>query len=562
MNWAYRKFHHIFGSFTYLGKPVHGFKSTPTGNPLDTFGRNLYLDTFNSAYGAGWKRENSFLMHKGTGKFCYGFYKHGSRPEGHGERYRATIIGPGVTPDIYWEEDALELVRPRVRPGAARLPEGVLRRRRALQGRLAGPARPTVPMIAGWPPATSFATCCAGIPPASASSRSTWRASASGSPSPRSTPLSLEPPLVGISIAQGAALHELLRAAGGFAVSLLAADQVALAQHFARGVPPIVAVERDRSPRGTAWAAARRRSRLARVRPRRRAPGRRPHLLRRQRRACRGGRAGRRSCGSAASTGPVIDAVVFDLDGVLVDTERCGTTCAEALVRERGGRWTERAQADMMGMSSTRVVALHARRARPGRVAGADQRRGREPHARALPGRPAADRRRGRRRSNGCAGVVPARARVVVEPAADRRRAGDRRAWHATSRPRCRRRRSRAASRRRTSSSRPHGGSASSPSAARPSRTRPTACERRTRRECAWSPFPNAHYPPASGRARARRRRARLARRADGGNRAGALTFRGKGHAGGGSEGRRDQTSRSSRMPSLTYTERSTPSRT
>ncbi len=52
--------------------------------------------------------------------------------------------------------------------------------------------------------------------------------------------LALEPPLVGISIARQAALHELLRAAGGFAVSLLAADQVELARHFARGVPPIV----------------------------------------------------------------------------------------------------------------------------------------------------------------------------------------------------------------------------------------------------------------------------------------------------------------------------------
>ena len=107
LNWAYRKFHHIFGSFTYLGKPVHGFKSTPAGVPLDTFGRNLYLDTFNSAYGPGWKRENSFLMHKNTGKFCYGFYRHGARPEGNGTRYRATIIGPGVTPDIFWSADAL-----------------------------------------------------------------------------------------------------------------------------------------------------------------------------------------------------------------------------------------------------------------------------------------------------------------------------------------------------------------------------------------------------------------------------------------------------------------------
>jgi len=53
------------------------------------------------------------------------------------------------------------------------------------------------------------------------------------------TSLSLEPPLVGIAIAREAALHELLREAGSFAVSLLAADQDHLAEHFARGVPPI-----------------------------------------------------------------------------------------------------------------------------------------------------------------------------------------------------------------------------------------------------------------------------------------------------------------------------------
>jgi flavin reductase (DIM6/NTAB) family NADH-FMN oxidoreductase RutF len=51
--------------------------------------------------------------------------------------------------------------------------------------------------------------------------------------------LSLEPPLVGVAIRRDAALHELLRESGRFAVSLLAADQEALAQHFARGVPPI-----------------------------------------------------------------------------------------------------------------------------------------------------------------------------------------------------------------------------------------------------------------------------------------------------------------------------------
>jgi flavin reductase (DIM6/NTAB) family NADH-FMN oxidoreductase RutF len=51
--------------------------------------------------------------------------------------------------------------------------------------------------------------------------------------------LSLEPPLVGLAISPQAALHELLRAAGAFAASLLGASQDGLAQHFARGVPPI-----------------------------------------------------------------------------------------------------------------------------------------------------------------------------------------------------------------------------------------------------------------------------------------------------------------------------------
>jgi HAD superfamily hydrolase (TIGR01509 family) len=46
-------------------------------------------------------------------------------------------------------------------------------------------------------------------------------------------------------------------------------------------------------------------------------------------------------------------AVVFDLDGVLVDSEQLWDEVREQLARERGGRWHERAQADMMGMSST-----------------------------------------------------------------------------------------------------------------------------------------------------------------------------------------------------------------
>ena len=55
-------------------QPVYGFGTTQFGAPTDGFGRLIYLDTFNSAYGPGWKRENSFVPHNPTGVFCYGFY--------------------------------------------------------------------------------------------------------------------------------------------------------------------------------------------------------------------------------------------------------------------------------------------------------------------------------------------------------------------------------------------------------------------------------------------------------------------------------------------------------
>lgn len=110
LDWAYSEHYiHLFGSYIYAGSGVYGFHSTSTGNPLDTFGRNLYVDTYDSAYGPGWRRENSFLTHAPGGTFCYGFYPHQNgttRPSGQGTRYRATIIGPGVTPDAFWQGPA------------------------------------------------------------------------------------------------------------------------------------------------------------------------------------------------------------------------------------------------------------------------------------------------------------------------------------------------------------------------------------------------------------------------------------------------------------------------
>ena len=100
-DWGYGgQWHHLWGSYTYHGLGVYGLESTSHGQPLDSFGRNLYVDTFDSTYGPGWRRENSFLTHSPSGTWCYSVNPHNNRPAGTGSQYRLTILGPGVTPDI------------------------------------------------------------------------------------------------------------------------------------------------------------------------------------------------------------------------------------------------------------------------------------------------------------------------------------------------------------------------------------------------------------------------------------------------------------------------------
>lgn len=127
-DWIYAgRFHSLFGRLTYRGRPVYGYSTTRYGAPLDGFGRLLYLDTYNSAYGPGWRRENSFVAHNPTGFFCYGFYpfdptmsgyvhppgRRAKRGPGNGSRYRITVNGPGVTPDVMWVGPGLHDYDPR-----------------------------------------------------------------------------------------------------------------------------------------------------------------------------------------------------------------------------------------------------------------------------------------------------------------------------------------------------------------------------------------------------------------------------------------------------------------
>ena len=58
----------------------------------------------------------------------------------------------------------------------------------------------------------------------------------------------------------------------------------------------------------------------------------------------------------------MIDAVVFDLDGLLLDTEQLWDEVRAKLARERGGRWSERAQADRRGLSGCRFFPARAKR--------------------------------------------------------------------------------------------------------------------------------------------------------------------------------------------------------
>jgi hypothetical protein len=76
----------VEGAASFHGKGIFGFHSTHQGDPLDPFGRNVYLDSYRAGH---WDRMMGILTHAPAGSFSLWI-----RPEWLGSQYRGTISGP------------------------------------------------------------------------------------------------------------------------------------------------------------------------------------------------------------------------------------------------------------------------------------------------------------------------------------------------------------------------------------------------------------------------------------------------------------------------------------
>ena len=205
VDWVYKRYDHLYGWLKYKGKGVYGFKATKYGSPLDTWGRNVFVDTYNSRYGRGWKRENGFLTHRGSGAFCYGFYPHGNRPVGKGSRVPRDRDGARRDADPVLAGRGARAVRRQLDEIAYQEQRSCSRTRSAVTG--SGGREPhKIAAVAG----DELRALMREVPaPVSVVTVDVGGQSA-GLTVDSLVSLSLEPPLVGVAVGRHAALHELV----------------------------------------------------------------------------------------------------------------------------------------------------------------------------------------------------------------------------------------------------------------------------------------------------------------------------------------------------------------
>ena len=124
-DWAWHQWDHLFGTFTYDGQPVFGFKSTPGRQPA----RHVRPQPLRRHVRLGLRhgleaREQLPDAHRTPASSVTASTRTARHPAGKGTKYRATVEGPGVTPDVMWQGDA---------PGRVR--QGRRRRRRTTRSR-------------------------------------------------------------------------------------------------------------------------------------------------------------------------------------------------------------------------------------------------------------------------------------------------------------------------------------------------------------------------------------------------------------------------------------------
>jgi hypothetical protein len=109
-DWKYSaRFESLFGRVTYRGAPA---THPPRGSgDWASYVRRAYIDTLDSGYGPGWWRAEAYSTRPPHGMFCAIFAENLTDQYGTnraaGARYRVTVVGPGVTPDVFWEGDSL-----------------------------------------------------------------------------------------------------------------------------------------------------------------------------------------------------------------------------------------------------------------------------------------------------------------------------------------------------------------------------------------------------------------------------------------------------------------------